>query len=154
MLGSPQPSAAACSSALPSGPTAADASPLQSATSPRIAMCCGGWSANCSSASSRACSECLRARSRRELRRFRVTDDPAENGLYHLRAPSEHVVVETLGEVERDAGVLERSHVPAPEACRPREPGLDDRLQRRPRGCLAQSVFEERDGAVDALELG
>ena len=42
---------------------AADGSPLQSATSPRTAMCCGGWKPNCSSASSSARSECARARS-------------------------------------------------------------------------------------------
>ena len=45
-------------------PAPTDVSPLQSATSPRIARCQGRWSANCCSASSRARSECLRARSR------------------------------------------------------------------------------------------
>ena len=40
------------------------------------------------------------------------------------------------------------------EARRPREPAVDDRLERRARRRLAQRFLEQRDGAVDALELG
>ena len=95
----------------------------------------------------------VRAR-RKILRRFRVAGEPAEDRLHRSSARSEHVVVEAIGELERCTGMLERSHVALPEACRPREPTVDDRLKRRARGRLAQGFLEQRDGTVDALELG
>src|SRR5439155_11213067 len=64
------------------------------------------------------------------------------------------VVVEILGELERCTRVLERSHVPFPEPSHPCESAVDDRLKRRARGRLAKGFLEQRDGTVDALELG
>ena len=64
------------------------------------------------------------------------------------------VVVELVGELERGARVLERRREPLPEACRPGEAAVDARLERRLRRRLAQRLLEQRDGAVDALELG
>ena len=84
-------------------------------------------------------------RSRRELRRL------ARRRRYQPRmactvasARSKHVVVELVGELERRTGVLERSHVALPEARRPREPAVDDRLKRRARGRLAKRFLEQR----------
>ena len=74
--------------------------------------------------------------------------------MHHLGLLSKYVVVDVLGERERCTSVLERSHVPVPEAGRPRESTVDDRLKRRARGGLAQGVLEQRDGTVDALQLG
>ena len=78
----------------------------------------------------------------------------AENGLHRLCAPSKHVVVEARSwKLERGTGMLEGSHIPCPEARRPREPTVDDRLQPGTRRGLAKRFFEERDCVVDALEL-
>jgi hypothetical protein len=74
--------------------------------------------------------------------------------LHDLGAPSEQVVVEFLRELERCTGVLERSHVPVPESCRPRESAVYERLKRRARGRLAQGLLEQLDGTVDALQFG
>ena len=70
------------------------------------------------------------------------------------RADPERVVVELVGELERRARVLERSDEALPEARRPREPAVDDRLERRARGRLAQGLLEQRGGTIGALELG
>ena len=48
----------------------------------------------------------------------------------------------------------ERGRVPPLEARRPREAAVDGRLKRGRDGGLPQRFFEQRDGAVDALELG
>ena len=64
------------------------------------------------------------------------------------------MVVELVGELEGHPGVLERPHVALPEACGPRETAVDDRLKRRTRACLLESLLEQGDRMVDGLELG
>ena len=83
-----------------------------------------------------------------------VADHPAEDRLHRLGARPKDVVVELVGELERHPGVLERPYVALPEARCPREPAMDDRLKRRTRACLLESLLEQGDRAIDALELG
>jgi hypothetical protein len=65
-------------------------------------------------------------------------------------ARSERVVVELLGELERCTRVFG----PFLEAPRPGEATMDERLQRRARGRLAQRCLEQRGRTIEALELG
>jgi len=90
-------------------------------------------------------------RPRRELRRLRVPDDPAQNRLHRTGAFSQHVVVEVVGEVERCTSVLQRPRVSLPEAGCPREPAVDQRPERGARSDLTERLLEQRDGAIDAL---
>ena len=50
--------------------------------------------------------------------------------------------------------MLERTVVSLRETSRPRQPALDRRLQGRARRRLVERFLEQRDGAVEALELG
>ena len=72
----------------------------------------------------------------------------------HECLEAEDVVVETVGKLECDTGALERRREPLPEAFRPGEADMDDRLERRVRGRLAQRFREDRNGKVVVLELG
>ena len=86
-----------------------------------------------------------------QLRRLRVAGEPAE----HRPAPRGRALRSTsssssLGELERRARVLERCTT-LPEAGRPREPAVDDRLERRARGRLAQRFLEQRERARSTL---
>jgi hypothetical protein len=62
--------------------------------------------------------------------------------VHRLGALSKLLVVESVGQLERCTGVLDRLHVPFSEARRPRESTLDDRLKRRARDRLAKGVLE------------
>ena len=96
-----------------------------------------------------------RAPALRDAGASRVADEPAEERPEHRRArDSQRVVVELVGELERRTCVLERSDEALPEAGRPRESAVDDRLERRARRRLAKRLLEQRDGTVEALELG
>ena len=83
-------------------------------------------------------------------RRLRVAPKPAEDRLHRPGAAPEHVVVEAFCQLERGSGVVE----PCPEASCPRQPRVNDRLQRRTRGRLAQGLLEELGRTVNAFQLG
>ena len=75
--------------------------------------------------------------------------EPAENGNDRLRTGAKDVVVELFRKRERLPGVRQAGLV----AGRPRETTMDRRPERRPRARFAQSLLEQRNGAVDALQL-
>ena len=96
--------------------------------------------------------EVVRAGGKR--RRVHVADDPAEDRLHRLGAGPKDVVVELVGDLVGHLRVLERPHVALPEARGPRKAAMDDRLERRARACLLESLLEQRDRTIDGLELG
>ncbi|HEX7172327.1 MAG TPA: hypothetical protein VF365_06960 [Candidatus Limnocylindria bacterium] len=93
-------------------------------------------------------------RSRWDWRRLWVGHEPADDRPHQLGTISKHGVIEVVGEVERRAGVLERLHIPIPEARRPGQTAVDERLERWSRDRFVQGRLEQRRGTIDALELG
>ena len=79
---------------------------------------------------------------RREiLRRLGLADEPAEDRLHRARAPTEHVVVDVVGELEGCASVVEASL----ESRGPRDAAVNDRSERRARRRFAQGLLEQAD---------
>jgi hypothetical protein len=93
-------------------------------------------------------------RPRRDRRRLWVGHDPADDRLHQLGTISKHGVTEVVCELERRARVLEGPHIPVPEARRPGQTAVDERLERWSRDRFVQGLLEQHRGAIDALELG
>ena len=76
--------------------------------------------------------------------------EPPEDGLDRAGSSPERLVAEPVGELERGGRMI----AVGPEAARPRQPAMDDRLKRGARVGLTQSFLEQLHRPVGALELG
>ena len=87
---------------------------------------------------------------REVARSLGLPQEPFDYRQYRPSPAAEDVVVELVGDRKSFTRVRKPAHV----ASRPRKTTVDRRAKRRPRARLAKSLLEQRDGTIDALQLG